>query len=227
MFLPKLKIKTGSRAVLFFTLPEWNYAKEKIFMKKSINFLNLQIKYNERALILGPLIGAPFLSIILEILKFLGIKEIIGIGWAGKINFRLNLGDLFLPIKAYSLEGVSKFYFPKKKVFFPDKNLLEKIENKIKERKLQIKKGNILSVDAPFVFEKEKEYIKKWEKRVEALDMETSAFFSVSESLQLKVIALHFIIDEVGKFFQKRPERLKIKRERIFELLKEFLEYKI
>ena len=31
MFLPKLKIKTGSRAVLFFTLPEWNYAKEKIF----------------------------------------------------------------------------------------------------------------------------------------------------------------------------------------------------
>lgn len=227
MFLPKLKIKTGFRAVLFFTLPEWNYAKEKIFMEKNINFLNLQIKYNEKALILGPLIGAPFLSIILEILKSLGIKEIIGIGWAGKINFRLNLGDLFLPIKAYSLEGVSKFYFPKKKVFFPDKNLLEKIKNKIEEKKLQIKKGNILSVDAPFVFEKEKEYIKKWKKRVEALDMETSAFFSVSESLQLKVIALHFIIDEVGKFFQKKPERLKIKRERIFELLKEFLEYKI
>lgn len=227
MFLPKLKIETGSRAVIFFTLPEWNYAENRLSMTKKISFLNFKIKYNERALILGPLIGASQLGIALEILNSLGIKEVIGLGWAGKINSKLTEGDLFLPIKAYSLEGVSKFYFPKKKIFFPDKIILKKIENEIIKR-LSFKKGKILSIDAPFVFEREKMYLYKWKNKVDAIDMETSTLFSVGSSLQIKTIALHFITDNIEKISNRRPEeKIKTKREKIFEVLKEFLEYKI
>lgn len=227
MFLPILKIKTGKRAIIFFTLPEWNYAKEKIISGKSVNFLNLRIKYNEKSLILGPVMGASSLSIVLEVLKSLGIEEIIGIGWAGKMSFKINRGDLFLPVKAYTMEGVSKFYFPKKRVFYPDKNLFKKLEKEMIKREISFKKGNILSVDAPFIFERKKEFSEKWRKKAEALDMETSALFSISKSLQIKVIALHFIIDEVGEFFKKRPEEIKIIRQKLFEILKEFLDYKI
>lgn len=227
MFLPRLKIKTGKRAIIFFTLPELNYAKD-IITGKSVSFLNLQLKYNEKALILGPVMGAPFLSIVLEILKSLEIEEIIGMGWAGKTSFRLERGDLLLPVKAYAIEGVSKLYFPKKRLFYPDKDFLKKIEDEMIKRKIPFKKGNILSVDTPFIFERKKELLKKWESKVEALDMETSALFSVSKSLQIKVMALHFIIDEVGKFFEKRPENeIKAKRQRVLKILKDFLEYKI
>ncbi|AEH23455.1 purine or other phosphorylase family 1 [Thermodesulfobacterium geofontis OPF15] len=228
MFLPKLKIKTGKRSVIFFTLPEWNHAKEKILTGKNVSFLNLQIKYNEKSLILGPVIGAPFLSIVLEVLKSLGIEEIIGIGWAGKLSVKINRGDLFLPLKAYAKEGTSNFYFPKKRVFNPDKTLFERIEKEMIERSIDFKKGSIISVDAPFVFERKKVYLEKWRKKIEALDMETSALFSIGISLQIKVMVLHFIIDEVGKFFKKRPEEeIKIKRQKVFELLKDFLDYKI
>lgn len=228
MFLPRLNIETGSRAVIFFTQPEWDYAKRALFTGKYIKFLNLQIGYNEKALILGPLIGASLLSIILEVLKSLGLKEIIGIGWSGKVNYKLSLGDLFLPEKAYSLEGVSKLYFPRKRVFYPDMLLFKKIEKEIAKKEIPFQKGNIISVDAPFVFEKNKEYLKKWINKVEAVDMETSALFSVGKSLQMKVMALHFIVDEVGKIFSKRPEKeILTKRERLFEILKDFLEYKL
>jgi len=228
MFLPKLKIKTGKRSVIFFTLPEWNHAKEKILTGKNVSFLNLQIRYNERSLILGPVIGASFLSIILEVLKSLGIEEIIGIGWAGKLSFKVNRGDLFLPLKAYTKEGVSKFYIPKKRVFYPDKALFKKIEKEMIKREISFKKGNIISVDAPFVFEIKKELLEKWKNEAETLDMETSALFSIGKSLQIKVMALHFIIDEVGKFFNKRPEEeIKIKRQKVFKILKDFLDYKI
>ncbi|PMP95052.1 MAG: hypothetical protein C0169_05785 [Thermodesulfobacterium geofontis] len=227
MFLPKLKIKPGKRAIIFFTLPELNYAKN-IITGKNASFLNLRIKYNEKALILGPVMGAPLLSIVLEVLKSLEIEEIIGMGWAGKMTSKLESGDLFLPIKAYAIEGVSKFYFPKKRTFHPDKDFFKKIEDEIIKRKIFFKKGNILSVDTPFIFEREKELFKKWEGIVEALDMETSALFSVGESLQMKVMALHFITDEVGKFFEKRPEEeIRIKRQKVFEILKDFLDYKI
>jgi uridine phosphorylase len=228
MFLPKLKIKTGKRSVIFFTLPEWNHAKEKILTGKNASFLNLQIKYNEKSLILGPVIGASFLSIILEVLKSLGIEEIIGVGWAGKLSFKINRGDLFLPLKAYAKEGVSNFYIPKKRVFNPDRALFKKIEKEMVKRNINFKEGSIISVDAPFVFEGKKVYLEKWRKKIEALDMETSALFSIGKSLQIKVMALHFIIDEVGKFFKKRPEEeIKIKRQKVFEILKDFLDYKV
>ena len=227
MFLPDLKIKTGSRAVIFFTLPEWNYAKNRLFMNKKAGFLNLKIRYNEKALILGPLMGAPLVGIVIEVLNSLGIKEIIGVGWAGKVNPRLIKGDLFLPTKAYSLEGVSRFYFPKKRVFYPDRNIFKKVEKEIAKR-ISFKRGEILSVDAPLIFEKEKMHLHRWRNKVEAIDMETSALFSVAHSLQMKVMALHFIIDEVGIFSRKKPEEeIKIKREKVFEVLKDFLDYKI
>lgn len=227
MLLPKLKITPGPRAIIFFTLPEWNKAKEKFSMVKKENFLNVQFKYNDKGVILGPLIGAPFLGIILEILKILKIKEIIGFGWAGKLNPKVNIGDLIVPVKAYSLEGTSKMYFPKKKVFYPDKELLLKIEKKLKQKNIEYKKGKIISVDAPFIFEKKKEFFEKWNRKVEAMDMETSALFSLSKSLQMKSLVLHFITDEIGKIYYKKPEnKISLKREAIWEVLKEFLEDK-
>jgi len=71
-------------------------------------------------------------------------------------------------------------------------------------------------------------HLYRWRNKVEAIDMETSALFSVAHSLQMKVMALHFIIDEVGTFSRERSEKeIKIKREKIFEVLKDFLDYKI
>ncbi|WP_038057266.1 hypothetical protein [Thermodesulfobacterium hydrogeniphilum] len=227
MFLPKLDLKTGSRAIIFFTMPEWNFAKTFLNFKNSYTFLNINLKYDEKSLIAGPIIGAPLLSIFLEILKNLGIKEIIAMGWAGKFkSSSLKIGDLFLPIKAYSLEGTSKFYFTNKKVFLPDKEITEKLKKELKNIELCFKKGSIISVDAPVRFEKNRDLIQKWDQKVEAMDMETSALFSIGSSLQIKICVLHFIIDEIGKFLNLRSEKMiKEKREKLLKIWRRFLNY--
>ncbi len=227
MFLPKLNIKTGKRAIIFFTLPEWNFAKNYLKLQNSSSFLNINLKYDERGIIAGPLIGAPVLSFLLELLKTLGIEEIIGVGWAGKFKeASLDLGDIFLPVKAYSLEGVSRFYYPTKSVFSPDKGFLKKLEEELKKEHLFYRKGNIVSVDAPMRFEKDKNLIKKFNQKVFAMDMETSAFFSVSSSLQIKGVVLHFIIDEIGETIVKRPEKIiREKRKKLIKIIERFLNY--
>ncbi|RKX59280.1 MAG: hypothetical protein DRP29_04940 [Thermodesulfobacteriota bacterium] len=228
MFYPPLKIQTGKRAIICFTLPEWNFLNKNLFFERGLTWLNIKIKYNSDAIILGPLIGAPIVAMVLELLSNLGIKEILGIGWAGKINTKLNLGDLLLPQKAYSLEGVSKLYFPSKKVFFPNEKLLNIIEKEMNKQFINYKKGNILSTDVPFKIEKNKGFLEKWKKKINAIDMETSALFSVGNALNLKVVNICFITDEIGKTTYRKPEEKIMEiRKKLLKLLEKFVSYKI
>ncbi len=228
MFLPEVGIKTGKRAIVFFTIPEWRFAVHFLGLKSSLKYMGVSIKYNENGLVAGPVIGAPALALFLELLKKLEIKEVLALGWAGKFKgSTLKIEDLLLPEKAISFEGTSKFYYSnKKKVFFPDKELKKRLEKELELGGIPFKKGSILSVDAPIAFEKREELINRFEKKVDAMDMETSCLFAVSASLQIKTCVLHFIIDEVGRVFKNRQEkRIKELRKRLLKVWKGFLEY--
>lgn len=228
MFLPSLTFKTGYKGIIFFTLPEWNWAKDFFSLEKSFTFLNVKIKYDKNGLICGPVLGAPLLGILMESFKKLGIKQIIGVGWVGKIGQKVQIEDLFFPYKAYSLEGTTKMYFPKRKVFFPDKELYRFLKQRLKEGKISYKPGKILSVDAPFIFEKNEQIINKWKQKVECIDMETSCLFGLGEFLKIKTAALHFVIDEVGIFKNTRfEEKIKIYRKAVGKILKEFLYHEL
>lgn len=226
MFLPRLNLKTGSKGIIFFTLPEWNWAKSVFSFEKNFSFLNVKIKYDTRGLICGPVLGAPMLGILMEVLKRLGISQLIGMGWVAKIGQKVRIEDLFIPCKAYSLEGTTKMCFRNKRVFFPEKELYQWLTNKLKDRKIDYKSGNILSIDAPFIFEKNEQIIKKWENKVDCVDMETSCFFSLGEFLNIRTVALHFITDEIGSFKHTRSEeKIRKYRQNLIDIISDFFGY--
>ncbi|NPA39677.1 MAG: nucleoside phosphorylase [Thermodesulfobacteria bacterium] len=220
MFLPKLNIPKVEKAGIFLPLPEWKYAEKFFKLEKKTRFLNIQIKYSEKFLIAGPLIGAPVVPLLLKILKDTGVKEVFVLGWAGTFQPEL-LGEVFLPEKALSKEGTSKF-FSKKRVFAPDPELFVKLMNCLKSKNIKFYQGKVLSTDVSLCFFPEK--IKSLPDNVLAIDMETSAFFSVGKYLQMKVVVLHFIIDAVGSWLSVRPEdKLREKREKVLLVMKELL----
>ncbi len=59
----------------------------------------------------GPMIGAPYATMLLENLIAWGIKEVVFIGWCGAIDSGTHIGDIILPTGAFIDEGTSKHYF--------------------------------------------------------------------------------------------------------------------
>ncbi len=229
MFLPSIDLFEVKKAVIFCPLPEWNYFSKKFDILKSFNWLNISIKkVSKNAIFCGPLISSPTLALLIEFLKNKGIKEILLIGWAGKSPFALlEIGDLFIPEKAYSLEGTSKFYYKRKKVFKPEKKFLLNIENLLKTFNIPFKLGKILTSDAPQVVEKNLNDFKLLLNKVQAMDMETSALYALSSYYKIKALSLLFITDEIGKTLYKRPElKIKTLREKLLLFLRNFVENK-
>lgn len=222
------KIQTGKRAILALVLPEGKFLQKNLNWERNLKWFNFSISYNQKALLLTPVLGASSLALVLEFLKELGIEEVISFGWVGKIALDLKIGEIFLPTKAYSLEGTSKIYQKNKKCFFPALEFFKKIEYFLKKHNLEFKKGPILSTDAPWFLERSFNFLKKWLNRVKAMDMETSAFFSVCQTLGLKGVALHLVSDEVGKLSEKTfLTALYDKRKKLLTLWEKFINYEL
>lgn len=225
-YLPK--IQTGKRAILALVWPEGKFLQKKLKWKRSLKWFNFSISYNERALLLTPILGAPNLALVLEFLKELKIEEVIALGWVGKVSSNLKIGEIFLPAKAYSLEGTSKIYQKSKKCFFPEAELFKKVEYFLIKHSLEFKKGSLLSTDAPWFLERSFNFFKKWLNKVGAMDMETSALFSVCQTLGLKGVALHLVSDEVGKLSEKAFSKILYeKRKSLLILWESFINYEL
>lgn len=226
MFLPSVKFSEINKAVLFAPIPEWKYFSTKFQFLNSTTWLNINfIEVTKGVLFCGPFLSSPVVALLIEILQEKGLKEILFIGWAGKSPYgSLEVGDLFLPIKAYSLEGSSSFYFKKKKTFYPEKNYLFKIKKSFKKYKILFKSGNILTVDVPQIVEKKINDFKLLLNKVQAMDMETSALYAVSSYYGIKALSLLFITDEIGKTSTKRPEtKLNLLRINLLNFLRDFI----
>lgn len=227
MYLPTLNLSEVKRLVLLLPQPEFNYFSKKLKFLESFKYLGFNFKiYKEGGLIAGPLFSAPQISFLLEILKEKGLREILALGWAGKLpSSPLQLGDLFLPVRAISLEGTSRFYYKRKKIFSLNKYIRKRIEEKLLNFGLICKSGGIISVDVPWRVEKSLNMFNFYLSEGWALDMETSALYAVSRFFGLKAVMLTFITDEIGRSISKRPEDLlQEKREKLLYFMKDFLE---
>jgi len=227
VFLPPLPLLEVKRALLLATLPEFRFFSTKIQGIKSFKWLNLEIKLTpHEGLLAGPLFSSPFLALFLEVFRERGLKEVLFLGWGGLLEEKdLKIGELFIPEKALSLEGTGSLYFPKKRVFTPDKGFLNRIKKILKERGISFKTGNILSLDAPYLVEKYPERFKIYLKKVQAIDMETSALYALSQHYSLKALSLILLTDKVGETTTQRPEeKLKKLRENLLPVFRNFLE---
>jgi len=216
MLLPELKVPKREKAIIAFPTPELKFLVKGLNFKHSTKFLNTRVYFNSKALLVGPVLGAPSLGVVLRALKEKEVKWIVALGWCGSANSNLNPGDVFLPEEAVSKEGVTRCYF-KRQEFFPDKALFSLFLNQLKQT--PVFTGKILSVDCPWNITEVPPF-------VDAVDMETSALFSLSEVLNFKSIALHFVTDRVGEQ-RKSTSNLKLepKRKEVLKALEIFLNF--
>jgi purine-nucleoside phosphorylase len=142
-------------------------------------------------------IGAPSAALSLESLISAGAQEIVILGFCGSLNRRARLLDAVSVVEAFSEEGTSQHYFPKRKDYFPSLELRDKIEDTIRDKGLACLTGSIVSTDAPY-----RETLSWLEKNlglgIDCVDMETSAVFALAEFHKIGAAALMLVSDELS-----------------------------
>lgn len=133
--------------------------------------------------------GAPQAVDTLEILAALGVKRVISVGMCGGFSPEVALGDILTPPKAFVEEGTSLHYYTSIAHAAPDPVLWQRLCAIPGSKALPI-----VSTDAVYrqTFYKEQ----RWrEQGAVAVDMETSALFSVGVYLGIAVASVLMISD--------------------------------
>ena len=133
--------------------------------------------------------GAPQAVDTIETLAVLGVKRVVTVGMCGGFSEQVAVGDILVPDKAFVEEGTSLHYYEQIDFARPDEQLFEQLQN-ISEAKVL----PIVSTDAVYRQTFYKEQLWR-EKGAVAVDMETSALWSVGKFLGLQVASVLMISD--------------------------------
>jgi len=152
----------------------------------------------------GPMIGAPYATMILETLIAWGARKIIFFGWCGAVSPKVRIGDIIVPTAAMIDEGTSRHYGVDDNVRpAPSEDLLQKTKTTLRDQGLCFHEGIVWSTDA--IYRETPERVAYFQgKDVLAVEMEMSAIFSVGRYRQVDVSGILVVSDEVSSF-QWRP----------------------
>jgi purine-nucleoside phosphorylase len=170
------------------------YLEKRAEKKHKFLFSHLYKLKNKVALLGG--IGAPAAVLAVEPMIYSGVKEIIMLGFCGGLLKKINLFDVFLINRAFSEEGTSSFYLPKKNKFDSSVKLNQEIEYKLKSKHRMFKKASVVSTDAPYR-ETQKWIELQQKKGIELVDMEASAVFALSEYHGVEAAAVMLVSDVI------------------------------
>lgn len=152
-----------------------------------------------RATVVGPIVGAPYAAMILETLVAWGARKFLFLGWCGSLVAELKIGEILLPGSAIIDEGTSGHYRSDAKPIAsaPCGALRADIEYRFAERQGPLRFGRVWSTDA--VFRETPQKVQRFtEMGAEAVDMETSALFSVADFHQVELAALLVVSDTLA-----------------------------
>jgi uridine phosphorylase len=144
----------------------------------------------------GPAVGAPQAVMILEKLIVLGARWVILFGWVGSLNPNLAPGDLILPDSAVSEEGTSSHYSNDGRPR-PSSLLLEELKRSLNKEGLAYHQGPVWTTDA--LYRETIDQVRAFQSQgVLGVDMETSAFFTVSTFRGIEAAALLIVSDDLS-----------------------------
>jgi purine-nucleoside phosphorylase len=150
----------------------------------------------DKTAVLYGCVGASLAVMGLEHMIASGAEEILILGFCGSLNPRFCCFDVVSIHKAYSEEGTSKHYVPRKRVFHSSDRLRLRIVDDLAERSLPVLKGNTVSTDAPY--RETKAWLEdKQGKGIDVVDMEASAVFALGEYHGVQAAALMIVSDEL------------------------------
>lgn len=176
-----------------------NFLKDAVCYNKVRNIFGYTGTYNgKRISVQGTGMGIPSMSIyVTELIKDYGVKNLIRIGSCGAIKPEINLRDVILA------EGASTDSQTNKLVFggadfaaIANFELLLKAYNVIKEKKMQVHVGNVLSSD--IFYSDDPDFWKIWAKYgILAIDMEATALYSIAAKYSVNALTILTVSDQI------------------------------
>ena len=179
-------------------------------------------------------IGSPMAADCTNYLSFTGCKDIIYMGLMGGLQPEVKVGDIIVPTGAYRGEGASKIFveksYPASADFHMTMELMESLEDVFHGSGANIHDGVIYSTDS--ISMESEEFLKKCqERKMIAIDMETSAIYVVASLRNIRCTSVHIASDnplEGLYYFEPMPdedtERLENSRKLIINALITFLQ---
>ena len=148
----------------------------------------------------GPFIGAPYAVMLLETLVAWGVRRFLFLGWCGAVSGKVKIGDIILPQSSVIDEGTSKHYRQNDDGrSFPSNSMMAEIKQALKNHHLNYHEGQVWSTDA--VYRETRDKVERYqEKGVLAVEMETSALFSVARFRNVDVSAILVVSDDLSSY---------------------------
>ena len=178
-----------------------NFLDDAVCYNKVRNIFGYTGTYKgKRISVQGTGMGIPSMSIyVTELIKDYGVKNLIRIGSCGAIKPEINLRDVILA------EGASTDSQTNKLVFggadfaaIANFELLLKAYNVVKEKKMQVHVGNVLSSD--IFYSDDPNFWKIWAKYgILGIDMEATALYSIAAKYSVNALTILTVSDQINR----------------------------
>ena len=176
-----------------------NYLEDAVCYNKVRNIFGYTGTYKgKRISVQGTGMGIPSISIYAtELIKDYGVKNLIRIGSCGAVKPEINLRDIILA------EGASTDSQTNKLVFggadfaaIANFELLLKAYNVVKEKKMNVHVGNVLSSD--IFYSDDPDFWKIWAKYgILGIDMEATALYSIAAKYGVNALTILTVSDQI------------------------------
>ncbi len=178
-----------------------NFLEDAVCYNKVRNIFGYTGTYKgKRISVQGTGMGIPSMSIyVTELIKDYGVKNLIRIGSCGAIKPEINLRDVILA------EGASTDSQTNKLVFggadfaaIANFELLLEAYNVVKEKKMNVHVGNVLSSD--IFYSDDPNFWKIWAKYgILGIDMEATALYSIAAKYGVNALTILTVSDQINR----------------------------
>jgi len=171
---------------------------EKASRSPLMSRLLLSGNRDHRVSVAGPMMGAPYAVALMETLVAWGARTLLFFGWCGAISPEVGIGDIIVPTGAIVDEGTSLHYGGSTgQVSGASADASERIVGMLSGSGLSYREDVVWSADAPFRETPDKMAAAR-DKGACAVEMETSALFTVARHRDVSVGAVLVVSDDLS-----------------------------
>ena len=191
----------GPLAFLIATAMDLSEIRRRLALprEKSRHLFTSRMWLTSQATIVGPMVGAPYAVMVLETLISWGARRFLFLGWCGALVETLQIGDILLPDSAIVDEGTSPHYLEASASIIaePSPQMNAEIQGRIAEPSIRSQSGRVWSTDG--VFRETPGKVRRFTQMgARAVDMETSALFTVAAFRRVDLAALLVVSDTLA-----------------------------
>lgn len=138
--------------------------------------------------------GPTGLEPLIRVLGLRKVKAVIGVGWCGGLQERIDIGDLLIPVASARGENLTDYYAPKEVPAVANYNVLSTLIHTSHSLGYKPWVGPMIST--PMQFKETEELIEKWSKAgLLGVDCECSTLFLLSQLEGIKAGAILAVSD--------------------------------